>query len=62
MYRTRIVFKKGTTVVADIKGREMVGEGPNRNVLEKVIATEQALEQLTGFRVHIINEEGDQTR
>jgi hypothetical protein len=51
----KVTFKKGPKVVAEIKSTDTakfteltIGE-----VAEKVIQTEQFLEKLTGYRVHI---------
>ena len=50
----KIKFLKGTKVVAEIVGDgKDAGDLTVEEVTEKVIATEQFLERLTGHRVHI---------
>lgn len=50
----RVTFKLGQEVIADVLGREDVGDSLTiEDVTEHVIRTEQFLERLTGLRVHI---------
>lgn len=50
----KITFKQGTKTVAEVTGREGLGETLTvGDVVERVTETEQFLEKLTGLRVHI---------
>jgi hypothetical protein len=52
----KLTFKAGTKTVAEVLGREDVVDASNltiEEVVEKVQATEQFIEKLTGLRVHI---------
>ncbi|HWI70180.1 MAG TPA: hypothetical protein VNS88_17745 [Nitrospiraceae bacterium] len=53
--RYNLVIKQGTDTVAVIPGR--VDVDLRLGELEKILATEQFLEQLTGCRFHIIAKE-----
>lgn len=48
-----LVVKAGTKTLAEVKGREIDGDLTVQEVTEKVVATEQFLERLTGLRFHI---------
>jgi small nuclear ribonucleoprotein (snRNP)-like protein len=55
-----IVFKQGTKVVGEIKGRPMEPNMTLEEVSETVLTTEQAIERLTGLRAHIsVEVDGD---
>jgi hypothetical protein len=56
-FKFNVIFKKGSKVIAEVKGGEMpeivTGMLTLQELTEKVIETEQFLEKLTGMRVHI---------
>lgn len=54
MLRTRITFKLGPQVIADLTG-QCSSELPIET-LSKIFETERFLEQISGFRVHIFLE------
>jgi hypothetical protein len=53
--RYRLVFKSGTKVISTIEGQRDVpaGDLTVAEVVEKVMETEQFIEKLTGYRLHI---------
>ena len=53
--RFRLVFKSGTKVIATVEGQRDVraGDLTVAEVVEQVQQTEQFIEKLTGYRLHI---------
>ena len=57
--KTKIVFKQGPKVVAEVAG-EITSGVTVHEVATEVVKTEQFLERLTGLRVHIeVEMQGD---
>lgn len=50
-----VTFKRGLETVAFVEGQKLLSSDDVRidEVIDKVLSTEQFLEKLTGFRVHI---------
>lgn len=48
-----ITIKRGPEIVAQVRGREVNPNEITREDCEQVIRTEQLLERLLGYRVHV---------
>jgi stage III sporulation protein SpoIIIAA len=48
-----VIFKKGTKAIVTIEGYNIANLVLNDEVTNKIVETEQFLERLTGYRVHI---------